>query len=130
MKLFQQYTNGRTNRTTFFVASVASILIMPLLYIFNIIYNKDFKNPLIPLILLLVIVLCLSYIGIIGTKRRHDIGLSGEDDPNFFRYLSYRGMLIGGWLYYLLKPGQQGPNNYGPQPKPGIDWKSLFGISK
>src|SRR5437667_11369067 len=112
MKLFQRFNNDRINRSTFLIGSLIGIttLVIPLLNIFSIIYNKDYKRSFILLILLLVVILCLSYIGILGTKRRHDLGLSSEDDPDLFKHFSYRGLLIIGWIYNLLKPGQSRTN--------------------
>ncbi|HYT41054.1 MAG TPA: DUF805 domain-containing protein [Methylomirabilota bacterium] len=54
-------------------------------------------------------------------KRLHDLGLDGWST----KYSNYRGQES---FTLLILAGEKNSNKYAPPPKPGINFKSLFGV--
>ncbi len=66
-----------------------------------------------------IFAICAFGLTCLFIKRRHDVGYDINSDPYFSP-----GLLEN--LLYIFLPSQKSKNKFGPLPKHGIDWKSIF----
>jgi uncharacterized membrane protein YhaH (DUF805 family) len=91
--------NGRIRRTEY---GLSMLIYLP----FGIVANVMVADPSTVLIALILYVPCLWFLWAQGAKRCHDRGNSG-----FFMFIPF-------YVFWMLfAEGEQGPNDYGPDPK-------------
>ncbi len=101
--------NGRARRKEFWMFSLWCFLIALVTAIIDIILGFNGGGPITALFALAIIIPSLG----LTVRRLHDINYSG-----WWYFISFIP-LIGGLilLWFCIKEGDKGPNQYGPDPK-------------
>ena len=114
--VFKKYAdfNGRARRKEYWMFYLVAILTCVCLGLLAAILGSIADFLSIIFVLLLVIFLCAVVLPVIAavTRRLHDVGKSG-----WFQLIQL--IPLGGFylLYLMVKDGDAGPNQYGPNPK-------------
>jgi len=119
--IFRKLFQGRLNRVSYL-----SVQLTGLAMLFISSYLKNSNPDITGISLLLITIILFIFIISLTIKRLHDIGLSGW-------YILLLLIPIFNLIMTLLLPiipGQNKTNKYGTRPKPGINFKNLFGLAK
>jgi|tagenome__1003787_1003787.scaffolds.fasta_scaffold20003980_2 uncharacterized membrane protein YhaH (DUF805 family) len=109
----------RLNRSTYAISMVLTYFVYtPLLLVGLYFFLNSQYNTLPPYLTIIVLYLFLLPHIVLSHRRYHDLGKEG-----------YAVQLSMVWKPELFgQEGQPETNEYGDPPKPGIDWKGLFGF--
>ena len=115
---FGRLFSGRINRPTYFTGMALLFFSCQITYIFLVLSPTLFGIKLVEEFSKSIIILLVLIYGFfstsLSTRRKHDNNM-----PWPF-----------GWDIWIFVSGDSFRNKYGSPPKPGIDWKAIFGLGE